>query len=153
LPQSTYCERSRLIATVRANPSGPSIRPRWTVAMPPDAILRRARTGRAPAASRSQNPPIRPEYIKWRAQSNDLSTLSIVGPRTSRRTTLALALCAFCASSTVGALSCSTVYQARPHNASTRWNMPGAVVTTTGCNVTLDGFDYTLHNSVVTREL
>jgi hypothetical protein len=72
-----------------------------------------------------------------------------------------------------------SVYQATPHNASTRWNMPGvdycvgipsgtvlkdptasgalpsgatyasSVVTITGCNVTLDGFDYTLHNTVV----
>jgi len=68
-----------------------------------------------------------------------------------------------------------TVYQATPHNASTPWNMPGVdyyvgipsgtvlrdptnganlptgatfsghTVKVTGCNVTLDGFDFTLH--------
>jgi hypothetical protein len=72
-----------------------------------------------------------------------------------------------------------TVYQATPHNASTKWNMPGvdyyvgipsgtvlkdptvpanlptgasyasSTVTVTGCNVTLNGFDFTLHNTVV----
>jgi hypothetical protein len=72
-----------------------------------------------------------------------------------------------------------TVYQATPHNASTKWNMPGvdyhvgipsgmvlkdptvsanlpagasyasSTVTVTGCNVTLDSFDFTLHNTVV----
>jgi hypothetical protein len=72
-----------------------------------------------------------------------------------------------------------TVYQATPHNAATPWNMPGvdyyvgvpsgtvlldptiqgnlpagatlngSTVTITGCNVTLDGFDFTLHNTVL----
>jgi hypothetical protein len=72
-----------------------------------------------------------------------------------------------------------TVYQATPHNAVSPWNMPGvdyhagipektilkdptltdslpagaryalSRVTVTGCNVTLDGFDFTLHNTVV----
>jgi hypothetical protein len=70
-----------------------------------------------------------------------------------------------------------TVYQATPHNASTPWNMPGVdyyvgiptgtvlrdpttngilpsgatfsghTVTVTGCNVTLDSFDFTLHDT------
>jgi hypothetical protein len=72
-----------------------------------------------------------------------------------------------------------TVYQATPHNAATPWNMPGvdyyvgipngtvlldptiqgnlpagtrlngSMVTITGCNVTLNGFDFTLHNTVL----
>jgi hypothetical protein len=72
-----------------------------------------------------------------------------------------------------------TVYQATPHTASPKWNMPGvdyhvgipsgtvlkdptnpanlpagaafasSTVTVTGCNVTLDSFDFTLHNTVV----
>jgi hypothetical protein len=70
-----------------------------------------------------------------------------------------------------------SVYQATPHNASTPWNMPGVdyyvgipagttladptttlpsgatyasnVVTVTGCNVTLNALDFTLHNTSV----
>jgi hypothetical protein len=72
-----------------------------------------------------------------------------------------------------------TVYQATPHNAATPWNMPGVdyyvgvpsgtvlkdptsaanlpagasvsghFVTVTGCNVTLDGFDFTLHDTAL----
>jgi len=72
-----------------------------------------------------------------------------------------------------------TVYQATPHNAATPWNMPGVdyyvgvpsgtvlkdptsaanlpvgasfsgqTVTVTGCNVTLDSFDFTLHNTAL----
>ena len=72
-----------------------------------------------------------------------------------------------------------TVYQATPHSASQPWNMPGvdysvgipvgttlkdptvasnlptgatyssSTVTVSGCNVTLDGFDFTLHNTVL----
>ena len=71
-----------------------------------------------------------------------------------------------------------TVYQATPHNAATPWNMPGVdyyvgypagqvfkdptidtlptgatlsgnIVTITGCNVTLDGWNFTLHNNPV----
>jgi hypothetical protein len=72
-----------------------------------------------------------------------------------------------------------TVYQATPHNAATPWNMPGVdyyvgvpngtvlkdptsasnlpagasfsgqTVTVTGCNVTLDGYDFTLHNTAL----
>jgi hypothetical protein len=72
-----------------------------------------------------------------------------------------------------------SVYQATPHNASTPWNMPGvdyyvgipsgttlrdptvsanlpsgasyasSTVTVTGCNVTLDSLDFTLHATVV----
>jgi hypothetical protein len=72
-----------------------------------------------------------------------------------------------------------SVYQATPHNASTRWNVAGvdycvgvpsgkvlkdptvpsnlpsgasyasSTVTVSGCNVTLDGFDFTLHATVV----
>ena len=73
----------------------------------------------------------------------------------------------------------SSVYQATPHNASTPWNMPGVdyyvgipsgttlkdpttsgnlpsganysspTVTISGCNITLDSLDFTLHNTVV----
>jgi hypothetical protein len=72
-----------------------------------------------------------------------------------------------------------TVYLATPHSGSTTWNMPGVdyhvgypagqvfkdpaidtlpagaklsgkTVTITGCNVTLDGWDFTLHNIAVT---
>lgn len=72
-----------------------------------------------------------------------------------------------------------SVYQATPHNAATTWNMPGidyyvgvpsgtilkdptvaanlpsgaayasSIVTITGCNVTLNSFDFTLHNTAV----
>jgi hypothetical protein len=72
-----------------------------------------------------------------------------------------------------------TVYQATPHNAATPWNMPGVdyyvgvpsgtalkdptsaanlpagasfsghTVTVTGCNVTLDGFDFTLQSTAL----
>jgi hypothetical protein len=79
---------------------------------------------------------------------------------------------------TGGAITPS-VYQATPHNAFTPWNMPGvdyhvgipagttlkdptvasnlpsgaavasSVVTVSGCNVTLDAFDFTLHATVV----
>jgi hypothetical protein len=78
-----------------------------------------------------------------------------------------------------GASITPSVYQATPHNASTPWNMPGvdyyvgvpsglalkdptvssslpsgaayasSVVTVSGCNVTLDGLDFTLHETVV----
>jgi len=78
-----------------------------------------------------------------------------------------------------GATVTASVYLATPHNASTRWNMPGvdycvgvpsgtkledpsvpsnlpsgatlagSTVTVTGCNVTLDSFDFTLHATVV----
>jgi hypothetical protein len=74
-----------------------------------------------------------------------------------------------------GGLIVPSVYQATPHNAATPWNMPGvdyhvgipsgtvlkdptitgslpagasysaSTVTITGCNVTLDGYDFTLH--------
>ena len=72
-----------------------------------------------------------------------------------------------------------TVYQATPHNAATPWNMPGVdyyvgipsgtvlkdptisanlpsgatysgqTVTITGCNVTMNGFDFTLHDTAL----
>jgi hypothetical protein len=82
-----------------------------------------------------------------------------------------------------GASITPSVYQATPHNAATKWNMPGVdyyvgvpsgtalkdpstsgalpsgasyaspVVTITGCNVTLDGFDFTLHSDVVSVDV
>jgi hypothetical protein len=76
-----------------------------------------------------------------------------------------------------------SVYQATPHNAATPWNMPGVdycvgvpssvvlkdptvaanlpagasyaspTVTVTGCDVTLDGFDFTLHDTAVSVDV
>jgi hypothetical protein len=82
-----------------------------------------------------------------------------------------------------GASITPSVYEATPHNAPTRWNMPGvdycvgvpngtalkdptmsanlpsgasyasSVVTIRGCNVTLSGFDFTLHDTVVSVDI